>query len=83
MIYLHTSICIYVTIRMQKEPSAWSGNDKLHAPAFPFDDQPPAAKKKIEPLFDIRSYKLSPLVVEVRPCIKSELLVNYQATPPP
>ena len=53
MVYLQTSIYIYIIIRLQQEASARSGNDKLCAPEFLSDDQPLAAKKITEP-FDIR-----------------------------
>jgi hypothetical protein len=60
MIYLQTSIYIYVIIRLQQEASARGGNDKLRAPEFSSDDQPLAAKKITEhfnfgfPLFHVQ-----------------------------
>ena len=83
MIYLQTSICVYAMFRMQQEPSTRGGNDKLFPPAFPSEDQPPTAKKKIVPFIDIWFPKLSPLVVEVRPRIQVELSITYQVPPPP
>ena len=82
MIYLHTSICIYVVyIRLQQEAIARSENDKIRAPEFPSNVQPLAAKKVTEP-FDIRFAKLPPVVVEARPRIQVELLEAYQVPPP-
>jgi hypothetical protein len=65
MIYLQSSICIYVIIRLQQEASARSGNANLRAPKFSSDDQPLAAKKITEH-FDIRFSNLPRPVVEVR-----------------
>ena len=81
MIYLQTSICIYVIIRMQQEASARSENDKLRATAFPSDEQPLAAKKIIDP-FDIRFPNIPRPVFEVRPRIQVELPFTYQVPPP-
>jgi hypothetical protein len=82
MIYLQTSICIYVIIRLQQEASARSGNDKLRASDFTSDDDLPLAAKKIIEPFDIRFPNLPRPVVEVRPRIQVELPITYQAHPP-
>ena len=82
MIYLQTSICIYVIFWLQQEASARSGNGKLRASQLTSDDgQPKAAKKMTEP-FDIRFPNLPRPAVEVRPRIQVELLITYQAHPP-
>ncbi len=83
MIYLQTSICIYVIIRLQQEASARSGNDTLRASEFTSDDDQPLAAKKITEPFDIRFPNLPRPVVEVRPRIQVVLPITYQAPPPP
>ena len=83
MVYLQTSICIYVIIMLQQEAIARSGNDsKFHASDFTSDDDLPLAAKKIIEPFDIRFPNLPRPVVEVRPRIQVELPITYQAHPP-
>ena len=82
MIYLQTSTCIYVIIRLQQGASARSGNDKLCASEFTSDDNQPLAAKKITEPFDIQFPNLPRPVVEVRPRIHVELPITYQAHPP-
>ena len=81
-IYLKTSICIYVIIRLQHEASVRSGNDKLRASEFTSDDNLPLASKKIIEPFDIRFPNLPRPIVEVRSRIQVELPITYQAHPP-
>ncbi len=82
MIYLQTSICIYVIIMLQQEASARSGSDELRASEITSDDDQPLAAKKIIETFDIRFPNLPRPVVEVRPRIQVELPITYQAPPP-
>jgi len=82
MIYLQTSICIYVIIRLQQEANAPRGNDKLRASEFTSDDDHPLAANKITEPIDIRFPNLPRPVVEMRPRIQVELPISYQAPTP-